>query len=176
MRITCTLGTIREAIAEIEDYEKSLGKKLHVLMAKLAEIGIESATVGFDHAVYDGDNDVSVDQTPKWVGNNKLVISASGSAITFIEFGAGVFNPGVHPKAASMGMVRGAYGKGQGKHKSWVYIGDPSGAKAGGKAIKKGNKTVILTSGNNPNRCMYTAGKAMREDIVKIAREVFKSD
>lgn len=176
MRITCTLGTLRGAIAQIEEYEKSLDQKLHTLMSKLAEIGIESATVGFAHAVYDGDNNVSVDQTPKWIGKNKLVISASGSAITFIEFGAGVFNPGVHPKAAAMGMIRGAYGKGQGKHKSWVYIGDPSGAKAGGKVIKKGSKTKIRTFGNNPNRSMYTAGKAMREDIVKIAREVFKSD
>ena len=105
-KIKCTLGTIRKAIAEIEEYEKDLQKKLKTLMEKLAEVGIEEATVRFANAIYDGTNDVQVNQNPTWVSDNKLVISASGKAIAFIEFGAGVFNPGVHPKAVELGAIR----------------------------------------------------------------------
>lgn len=172
-KIKCTLGTIRQAIAEIEKYEKDLERKTRTLMERLAEVGIKEATIGFESAVYDGTNDVVVDQTPTWIGRNKLAIKASGSAITFIEFGTGVFNPGVHPKAADLGMVRGAYGHGRGQRETWAYKGDPSEAKAGGKVVREGGYSVILTRGNDPNRSMYDAGKEMRAQVVRIAREVF---
>lgn len=175
-KIKCTLGTIRKAIAEIEEYEKDLQTKLKVLMEKLAEVGIEEATVRFANAIYDGTNDVQVNQNPTWVSDNKLVVSASGKAITFIEFGAGVFNPGVHPKAVELGAIRGGYGQGKGKNESWTYYGNESETNAGGKVVRRGEKTVIRTRGNNPNRAMYEAAKEMREQIVKIAREVFGDD
>ena len=42
--------------------------------------------------------------------------------------------------------------------------------------MRGGEKTVIRTRGNNPNRAMYEAAKEMREQVVKIAREVFGND
>ena len=89
-KIKCTLGTLHKAIAEIESYQKELDEKVHTLMERLAEIGIEEATVRFANAIYDGTNDVRVNNTPVWIDKNKLAISATGKSITFIEFGAGV--------------------------------------------------------------------------------------
>ena len=40
-KIKCTLGTLHKAIAEIESYQKELDEKVHILMERLAEIGIE---------------------------------------------------------------------------------------------------------------------------------------
>jgi cell division septum initiation protein DivIVA len=175
-QIRCTLGTIRDAIAELEEYEKDLQKKVHTLMEKLAEVGIKEATVRFANVIYDGTNDVAVNQSPNWISDTKLVVSATGSSITFIEFGTGVFNTEVHPKAAELGAVRGAYGKGKGKNESWTYYGNEADTAAGGTVVRRGDKTVIRTHGNNPNRSMYDAAKEMREQITKLAEEVFGHD
>lgn len=175
-QIRCTLGTIRGAIADLEEYEKNLQKKVRTLMEKLAEVGIKEATVRFANVIYDGTNDVEVNQSPNWVSDTKLVVSATGSSITFIEFGAGVFNTEVHPKAAELGAIRGGYGQGKGKNESWTYYGNESETNAGGKVVRRGEKTVIRTRGNNPNRAMYEAAKEMREQITKIAEEVFSHD
>lgn len=176
MKITCTVDTLREAIAEIERYEESLPAKTKKLMEKLAEIGIEEATVRFSNAFYDGTNDVSVDNTPTWEGENKLVVRAFGQSIAFIEFGTGIYNTEEHPKADDFGAVRGAYGQGKGMQRGWGYYGDPGEANAGGIAISTPRGTVIMTSGNNPNRAMYDAAQEMRARIVTIAKEVFNSD
>lgn len=66
-KIKCTLGTLHKAIAEIESYQKELDEKVHILMERLAEIGIEEATVRFANAIYDGTNDVRVNNTPVWI-------------------------------------------------------------------------------------------------------------
>ena len=39
----------------------------------------------------------------------------------------------------------------------------------------RGDTTVVLTHGNPPARAMYEASKAMREQIMVIAREVFST-
>ena len=51
-----------------------------------------------------------------------------------------------------------------------------SGTSAGGTVVRRGDKTVIRTHGNNPNRSMYDAAKEMREQITKLAEEVFGHD
>lgn len=173
-KIKCTLGTLRRAIAEIEDYEKSLDKKVKILMEKLAEIGIDSARRGFGEAIYSGTNDVVVEPF-KWVDDNKLVIVAHGKSITFIEFGAGVYYAAdAHPLAGDFGFSRGGYGHGLGKLDSWRYKGDPGNA---GVVISEGkHQGEVSTHGNPANRAMYEAAKEMREQIVKIAWEVFGND
>lgn len=176
MKITCTLDTLRDAIAQIEEYEKTIPAKKKELMKRLAEIGIEEASVRFANASYDGTNDVVVENAPIWEGEDKLTIRAFGQAIAFIEFGTGIYNPEVHPKANEMGAIRGGYGQGKGKRQSWGYYGNPGEANAGGTPVKTLRGTVIVTRGNNPNRGMYDASQTMRDKIVEIAKEVFNSD
>ena len=175
MKIKCTLGTIDKAIAEIERYQKELDKKVHTLMERLAEVGIEVADARFKRAIYDGTNDVVVNKSPVWIDQNKLAITASGNSITFIEFGAGVhYAADSHPKAAEFGYNRGGFGHHLGKLDSWRYEGDPG---TNGEVITEGkHKGEIKTHGNPANRAMYESAKEMREQIKKIAKEVFGDD
>ena len=58
-----------------------------------------------------------------------------------------------------------------------TYYGEPG---TNGRVVRTQQKEgeeavdVIRTHGNPPARAMYDAGKAMRERIVEIAREVYK--
>ena len=170
-KIKCTLGTLHKAIAEIESYQKELDEKIHTLMERLAEIGIEEATVRFANAIYDGTNDVRVNNTPVWIDKNKLAISATGKSITFIEFGAGVHYAEGHPKAGDFGFTRGGYGYHLGKLDSWRYSGNPG---TNGEVITDGkHQGEVKTYGNPANRALYDSAKEMREQITKIAEEVF---
>jgi hypothetical protein len=175
VKIKCTLGTINKAIAEIDEYQKKLDKKVRTLMERLAEVGIGEAEVRFGRAIYDGTNDVKVNKSPVWINDNKLAISASGNSITFIEFGAGVHYAGEsHPKAAEFGFERGGYGHHLGKLDSWRYEGDPG---TNGEVITEGkHKGEVKTHGNPANRVLYDSAKEMREQLVKIAEEVFGND
>lgn len=160
-----------QIISKLQAYQKALKLKQRRLLLRLAEIGIDVATVRFQTAQYDGENDVVVAQTPQWSGENKLIISASGNAVTFIEFGAGVDYPQQHPKATELGMIRGDYGQGKGSQVRWGYYGVPG---TNGKVIKETERgTLVLTRGNPPARAMYDAGNEMRDRIVEIAKEVF---
>lgn len=171
-KIKCTLGTLHKAIAEIESYQKELDTKVHTLMERLAEIGIEESTVRFANAIYDGTNDVRVNNTPVWIDKNKLAISATGKSITFIEFGTGVhYATESHPKAGDFGFDRGGYGYHLGKLDSWRYSGNPG---TNGEVITEGkHQGDIKTHGNPANRALYDSAKEMREQIIKIAKEVF---
>jgi hypothetical protein len=103
------------------------------------------------------------------VDERTIAVQASGKAILFIEFGTGVFNPGVHPQANEFGMIRGEYGKGHGKQESWIYVGEPG---TNGEVIDSG-RSVVRTRGNNASRSMYDAAEIMRNEIQRIAKEVF---
>ena len=172
MKIRCSLGTLRKAVTEIESYQKELDQKVRTLMERLAEIGIEEATVRFANAIYDGTNDVEVTKTPVWIGKNKLAVSATGKSVAFIEFGTGVhYAAESHPQAGDFGFTRGGYGYHLGKLDSWRYSGDPG---TNGEVITEGkHRGEVLTHGNPANRALYDSAKEMREQITKIVEEVF---
>lgn len=158
-------------INKLKAYQKSLEEKQHRLLDELFKMGIDVASVKFQTAQYDGDNDVVVNRQPEWVGDNKLFLTATGKTITFIEFGTGVHYAEQHPKAAELGAVRGEYGQGKGSNDSWGYYGSPG---TNGRVVKENDKgAVIVTHGNPPARAMYDSAKEMRNQIVNKAREVF---
>lgn len=162
---------IEKTKRKVEAYRKSLREKTHAFLGRLAQVGIDVADVTFKTAQYDGNNDVVVASEPEWINENTLVITASGSAVKFIEFGTGVHYAETHPQAAEMGMTRGEYGQGKGSQDSWGYYGNPG---TNGVAIRDTDKgELVLTHGNPPARAMYDAGKEMREQIKTIAKEVF---
>lgn len=146
-------------------------RKVEIFMEELAQIGVQSATIRFSEAEYDGDNDVVV-KNPVWIDDNTLQITAEGASILFIEFGTGVYNPVQHPRARDLGMIRGEYGLGRGKNRAWVYLGTPgtSGVVIG---QNKNGDDRILTKGNNANMCMYLASADMRDQIARVAERVF---
>lgn len=170
--ITTRLTGYRATIQHLTKYKSSLEEMKKQFLERLAQIGIEKATIEFSVAIYDGTNDVVVQQTPEWENENTLRVVASGGAILFIEFGAGARvnefypDPG-HPSADEFGYTRGTYGKGHGRQRTWGYYGDPG---TNGEVNERG---VVLTHGNPANACMYTAAKSMRDQIVLVAQEVF---
>ena len=76
-----------------------------------------------------------------------------------------------HPKAGDFGFTRGGYGYHLGKLDSWRYSGNPG---TNGEVITDGkHQGEVKTYGNPANRALYDSAKEMREQITKIAEEVF---
>ena len=151
--------SIDNAIAQLRAYRNTLDAKKDKLLKRLGEIGVREASVRFTTAMYDGVNDSSVSLEANKDG---YAIIAEGHAVAFIEFGAGVYhNSGEpYPNPRPEGIVGiGEYGKGYGKRQAWGYK-DDSGE-------------LVITHGNPAAMPLWYASEEMRNNILKIAREVF---
>lgn len=156
-------------IRKIEDLGNWQFDRAIVFADRLAQEGMEIASIKFSQAVYDGTNDVSVTVEPR--GNNVRAVVATGGATLFIEFGTGVTYPDDHPEAGELGMKRGEYGQGHGKQHSWGYYGDPG--TNGVLKEKKNGGFVVITHGNPANMPMYETVKELQDRLTEIAKEVF---
>lgn len=156
-------------IRKIEDLGNWQSDRAIVFADRLAQEGMEIASIKFSQAVYDGTNDVSVTVEPR--GNNVRAVVATGGATLFIEFGTGVTYPDDHPEARELGMKRGEYGQGHGKQHSWGYYGDPG--TNGVLKEKKNGGFVVITHGNPANMPMYETVKELQDRLTEIAKEVF---
>lgn len=156
-------------IRKIKDLGNWQSDRAIVFADRLAQEGMEIASVKFSQAVYDGTNDVSVTVEPR--GNNVRAVVATGGATLFIEFGTGVTYPDNHPEAGELGMKRGEYGQGHGKQHSWGYYGDPG--TNGVLKEKKNGGFVVITHGNPANMPMYETVKELQDRLTEIAKEVF---
>lgn len=156
-------------IQKIEDLGNWQSDRAIVFADRLAQEGMEIASIKFSQAVYDGTNDVSVTVEPR--GNNIRAVVATGGATLFIEFGTGVTYPDDHPEAGELGMKRGEYGQGHGKQHSWGYYGDPG--TNGVLKEKKNGGFVVITHGNPANMPMYETVKELQDRLTEIAKEVF---
>lgn len=156
-------------IRKIEDLGNWQSDRVIVFADRLAQEGMEIASIKFSQAVYDGTNDVSVTVEPR--GNNVRAVVATGGATLFIEFGTGVTYPDNHPEAGELGMKRGEYGQGHGKQHSWGYYGDPG--TNGVLKEKKNGGFVVITHGNPANMPMYETVKELQDRLTEIAKEVF---
>jgi hypothetical protein len=161
LSIALSESSINAAIKQLARYKKWVSEKTALLLERLALIGANEASVRFATAIYDGvnDSDVSVD-----IQGNKAVISAKGNAVCFIEFGAGVYhNPGEpYPLPRPAGIVGiGEYGQGKGKRQAWGYYGESG--------------ELVITRGNPAAMPMWNALKEMEHEVLRIAREVFRT-
>ena len=159
IRAGLSVAELEAAIQEIKAFRNSLKLKADMLIERLAEIGVREASVRFTTAMYDGTNDTSV--TLETISNGYAIV-AEGQAVAFIEFGSGVYhNPGEpYPNARPEGIVGiGEYSKGHGKRQAWGYR-DESGE-------------VVVTHDNPAAMPMWYASEEMRNNIAKIAQEVF---
>ena len=159
--IRCTLDSedIARAVKELKQFKQEFLSKEKRLLEGLAEIGLKEASVRFTTAMYDGINDVSVSLNP--IGNG-YAIMAEGSAVAFIEFGAGVYhNTGEpYPNPRPNGVVGiGEYGKGKGKQRAWGYLDE--------------NNEVVITRGNPAAMPMWYASEDIKNSILRVVKEVF---
>lgn len=155
-----TLGaaSINRAIKELQAYEAWVRQKTAELTERLATIGAMEATVRFSRAYYDGEKDVTVSVEP--IPNGWKIV-ASGQAVCFIEFGAGVYFNGSEPYPERPAGVAGIgeYGKGKGKQNTWGYYSDSG--------------DLVLTHGTPAAMPMNHAGRMIEQEIKRIAQEVF---
>ena len=174
IKMSLSTSSIDNAIKELKAYRDSIERKKNTLLEKLANIGLREASVRFSTAMYDGKNDSHVTLMP--IANGYAIV-ASGTAVAFIEFGAGVYyNPGEpYPAPRPAGIVGiGQYGKGKGAlrdengaPKPWIYRGSPGSS---GVLLSDG---AVLTRGNPAAMPMWHASEEMQREILKVVKEVF---
>ena len=175
------VSDVDRAIRELKAYKKLLNDKMHELIDRLAQEGIQVADAGYRVAQYDGPSDLEVG-TVIWESDNSAYITAYGDKILFIEFGTGQAYE-EHPLGAQFGFVHGHYGFGRGNinryPKGWVYVG-PMGLNPTPYAHHPRSRTTgnvltdkVRTKGNPPARAMYDAGRYMHRMVEATAKEVF---
>lgn len=152
--------SVADAIEMVAQYKRDFESKKETFIRRLADIGVRVAQSGFATADYDGENDVVV--SLEKVANGYSVV-ASGRTVGFIEFGTGV----KYPEWDNIGMdytppKHGTYGKGQGKNPQGWWFKQNDGGKA------------THTYGNQPAEAMRTARDEMIDQVIGIAREVWK--
>lgn len=176
IRMRLTGRDIGRAIREVEAYNARLETKAKEVARRLAEIGLQVASVRFANAQYDGTNDASVSIEPT---ENGYRVVAQGESVCFIEFGTGVHYNGFGgtypiPKPAGISGI-GQFGRGRGSDDSWRYHGDPG---TNGVVVSNdplATEPYVVTQGNPANMPMYLALSEMRDGVERIVKEVFAS-
>lgn len=160
--------SVAAAVRKVNRIKKWIEKKGAELARRLAEVGMNEARIYFDvgSTFYDGDGSVAVTVEPSKDGYR---IVAEGQAVCFIEFGAGVhFNgteayPNDDITRRQGGVVGiGQYGQGKGMRPNGWWYNDSDG---------KSHHTF----GNPPAKAMWHGGVKVRNDLTRIAKEVFRS-
>ena len=160
IRVALSQESILQAVRELRDYYAHILPKLKEVCRRLAEIGVQYAQQTFSQAQYDGDNDVSV--TYQEIENGYKIV-ASGQAVCFIEFGAGVYYNGndSYPGNRPAGVVGiGEYGSGKGKRNAWGFYASTG--------------DLVITHGNPPAAAMFNSIQIMKEQLDRIVKEVFE--
>lgn len=160
IRVALSDKGIAQAIKELREYADWVRTKEIELRTRLAEIGMNVASIQFSGATYQGKNDVTVrvDDT-----GSVAVIYAEGESVAFIEFGSGAKYGYGHPLAGELGVGPGTYSMSEelGGKGHWD---DPKGW-----WFEHGQHTY----GNPPAMAMYKAVKEITENVTRIAMEVF---
>ena len=163
-------ASVSRAQRRLDEYYADLIEKANEMCRRLAEIGKVRAELDFSNAIYDGTNDVTVHVEPI---DNGYVVRATGGAVMFIEFGAGVYynGEGSYPGELEPGVVGiGQYGQGRGKNDWWLYPGPPGNAGGVPSTTVPG---MTITHGNPPAAAMYHAKQDVLQEVQRIADEVF---
>ena len=154
------VASIDQAIQQVNQYAKDFKAKETEFVRRLKELGVSVARAGYATADYDGTNDVLIAETQR---DNRAAVIAYGETVGFIEFGTGVkFREWNGGDTDYTPPAHGTYGKGQGANPRGWWFSQHDGA--------KGRHTY----GNPPAEAMLEARNSMIEQVVAIAREVWK--
>ena len=179
--ITMTLSqsSIQNAIKELRQYQNDLDRKCEIFCQRLAELGIQTAKentgnfgkyISFTYEVKDRTKGCKAVMVATNTGiihsewqTKEGVKSADVSPILMCEFGGGIHhNPVANPKAGELGFGVGTFpGQTHAFEDGWWYPGDDG--------------EWHYTHGVKATMPMYNASTEMLLNILKIAREVFRS-
>lgn len=145
-------------VQRMKERENLVSQRMGELAYTLAKQGSEVVRTNLSRAEYDGDERVGVAPEKRATG---AAVLATGQAITFLEFGAGVRYGEGYPGTRPPGIVGiGQYGQGHGANiEGWTFI-DAAG-------------NMQHTYGNAPYAPMYYAAKTMATLVEPMARMVF---
>lgn len=170
-----SVSEIDRAIKELREYQNNLDKKCEQLCFELCKEGMPIARSYIGDSGFGKYIRLSSEITPEKAGckaiffmedsqkivsqwqNQDGVQSKEISAALMLEFGAGL--PAQNP-ANIPGVGTGTYGT-HGNEPGWWYM-DLQGE-------------WHYSSGTSPKMPMYNAGKELRNKVLKIAKDVFKS-
>ncbi len=154
--------------------DNELQRKIDLFVERLAQSGIPTIESRIADAsyTYDEKNIQSGSNTEhntyikvdKLIGLSQATLVLEGKEVLFIEFGAGIFynteaGTSPHPLGAENGFLIGSYGEGHGTQKVWGYYADSG--------------ELVLTHGVRATMPMYSASVEIRNNVVRIAKEVF---
>ena len=148
-----------------------INAKASVLVERLAKMASAKAQSLYSSALYAGTNDVKTDY--KMDGKLSAVVTAEGEAVTFIEYGTGMY-PEPPADMNEQGYTHGTYGKGHGANPPWYYYGEQGNTPDTMVVRDDPSKgTVVRTFGNPANLCLHLAKQHVEEQLVNVAKEVF---
>lgn len=157
-------ASIQRAAQEIRNYSKWVQNKTEELAKRLSEYGLRRVQVGYAAALYDVDKtqrDVTL--TVEERGNGQYAIVAYGFDVLLLEFGSGVKYGSGHP-------LDGEFGMGQGTFPGQTHVPNP-----GYWWYKGEDGKSYFSVGNAPSMVMYLTGMELRNELIRIAREVFST-
>lgn len=165
IHVELTVQSINKAIKEVRAYQQWLEKKQTELCKRLAEMGATMARFGYGNAFYSDDKDIDV-TVEEADGGYRII--ASGMDVLFVEFGAGIrYSGDTHPLAGELG-----YGAG-----TWP---DPHYQIVNGERMENWRSPFGWTTpdgtrtfGNPPSRTMYDTAQSLKDEIARVAKEVF---
>lgn len=154
--ITLELSThsCQRAIKELQRYQREIKPKLEEVCRRVAEVGAERAQRFFDMAE-DGNTGTKV--TVEKIENGYSIV-ASGEKVYFVEFGTGSAVTGTHGFSVSIPVKEKSYSETHAQQLSingfWYY------------------NDVRLTE-TPVYAPMFEADRKMRQEVYRIAKEVF---
>ena len=170
-----SVSEIERAIKEVREYQNSLTGKCEELCRRLTAVGMQIAQAHIGSSGFGKYVRLTSEISPETAGCKALLIMSDSQKIVskwqnqdgvqskeispalMLEFGAGL--PAQNP-ANVPGVGTGTNGE-HGNEPGWWYM-DLDGV-------------WHHASGVSPKMPMYTAGKELRDKVVRIAREVFES-
>lgn len=145
----------------IEQYKTDFERKEKLFLERLAELGVTVARTGYSLASdYNEGSEITV--SLQKTANGYSVIAA-GRPVGFLEFGTGIRNR----EWDNSGMdytppPHGSYGQGKGKNpKGWWFYPHEGAA-------------AVHTYGEMPVEAMRLARDEMVQNVIRIAREVWR--
>lgn len=160
--------SIDNALRELEKYEKKIEMAGAEIVRKLSIIGYDVAYAVMHDHIWTGDTIDSltvIEESP-----TKYILMAQSEALMFFEFGAGVIGSG-HPR-------NGEFGTGPGTYPGQTHAFDPNGWWYETdddlliQHIGKDGRGYAHTYGNEPRMPFQKAVDKMKDDLLKVAKEV----
>lgn len=158
-------SSVRAARQRVERYASGLPSKVDEFCRRLAEVGVTAAVTALQESDKRETGELQSSIEVERVGDRDyLVVTHCGYAV-YVEFGTGVVGasgsyPGTMPPGVTGPLSRTTKAREDG---SWVYYDERQGR-------------FRITKGQLPTGFMAQASVEMRDESVRIAREVFGVD